>query len=242
MPVRSKGDMLKARGNAIKRAAIHLVAFALVLPVTGLTEESSSRRGSDPNKQRWRGEPAPKQVVLYGFAKVADVGMLSDGPVKETCSHALVPLASAPASKAKPLTGEQEQILADIVTERLWSRLEKTIPVMFAAPPEMPPGGSLVFTGCFVGMDAGNAGKRLVGGGAGASHLAAHIRVFYVDASGSVPFDEFDLAVSGSNDVPAVAAAGLAGGAFKKKSANLEADAGRLADEIIERLNKAQVL
>lgn len=238
IPVRSKGDMLKTRGN-IKRAAMHLLAFALVLPVAALAQESSSSRITGQQKRTWRGEPAPKQVVLYGFAKVADVAMLSDGPVKETCSHALVPLASTSASRIKPLTAEQEQILAETVTERLANRLEKTVPVMFAVPPEMPAEGSLVFTGCFVSMDAGNAGKRFMGVSAGASQLSAHIRVFYLDVSGSIPVDEFDVAVSGSNNVPAV---GLAGGALRKTSANLAGDAERIADQIIERLDKAQVL
>jgi hypothetical protein len=114
--------------------------------------------------------------------------------------------------------------------------------VIFALPPAVPAEGSLVFTGCFTGADAGNAAKRLVGVGLGASNLSAHVRVFYVGASGSVPVDEFDLAVKGSNKLPPLGPAGLTFNTLSEKRETLQADAKRLADSILKKLKKDDLL
>jgi hypothetical protein len=236
--------MTEIKGKAIKLAAINLVVCSLVLSMTmtAVAQESSSSRASDPQKQWLQGDTAPKTVVLYGFADVTDVAMLSDGPVKETCSHALDPSANMFPTKTKPLTTEQQAQLADNVAEELANGLEKRIPVIYAQPPEMPAAGSLVFTGCFVNTDPGSTSKRLVGAGLGSSHLSAHVRVFYAGASGPVPVDEFDVAVNGSNKVPALGTAGLAFNAFRAKRSTLPTDATQLADQILKKLQTDQVL
>jgi hypothetical protein len=110
--------------------------------------------------------------------------------------------------------------------------------VIVASPADIPAAGSLVFTGCFLAADPGNAGKRLIGLGLGASHLSAHVRVFYIGASGAVPVDEFDLAVKGSKKLPPLGAVGLAVNAVSEKRETLQADAKRLADDILKRLKK----
>jgi hypothetical protein len=232
---------MKVKGNVIKRATINLVAILLVLSIPVVAQESSSSRSSDPQKEWLQGEPAAKRVVLYGFANVTDVAMLSDGPVKETCSHALDPSASISPAKVKPLSTEQQAELADTVTEELASGLEKRIAVMYAHPPQMPATGSLVITGCFVDMDPGSTSKRLLGAGLGSSHLSAHVRVLYVGASGTVPVDEFQVAVNSSSKVPALSAAGSAFNAFTAKRSTLPADATRLADEILKKMQANQV-
>jgi hypothetical protein len=182
---------------------------------------------------------APHNALLYGFANVSDLSTLAEGPVKETCSQA-APAESRSATKTtKPPTEDQEAKLADNVTKQLEKRLAKKMPVI-VAPPDTPSAGSLVITGCFMGADAGNAAKRLVGLGLGASHLSAHIRVFYVGASGPVPVDEFDLAVKGSQKLPPLGAGGLAFNAVSEKRETLQADAKRLADGILKKLKKDQ--
>lgn len=233
--------VMQVKSNAIKRAIINLVAFSLVLSITLAAQESSSSRSSDLQKQRLQREPSAKTVVLYRFANVTDIAMLSYGPVKETCSHALNPSGSISRTKVKSLTAEQEIQLTDNVTEELANGLEKKIPVSYAHLFEMPAAGSLVITGCFVDMDPGSTSKRLVGAGLGSSHLSAHVRVFYVEASGAVPVDEFDVAVNGSNKVPALGPAGLAFNAFRAKRSTLSAGATKLADEILKKLEIDQV-
>lgn len=228
---------MQVKSNLIKRAAINLVAFSLVLSITLAAQASSSSRSSNRQKQWLQGEPSAKTVVLYRFANVTDIAMLY-GPVKETCSHALNPSASISPSKVKSPTAEQEIQLTDNVTEELATGLEKKIPVSYADLFEMPATGSLVITGCFVDMDPGSTSKRLVGAGLGSSHLSAHVRVFYVASSGAVPVDEFDVAVNGSNKVPALGAAGLA---FRAKRSTLPADATKLADQILKKLEIDQV-
>jgi hypothetical protein len=185
------------------------------------------------------GQSAPNNAVLYGFAKVSDLPTLAEGPVQETCSQAALPESSSATKATKPPTEDEEAKFADSVTKELEKRLAKKMPVI-VAPPDSPAAGSLVFTGCFVGADRGNAGKRLVGLGLGASHLSAHVRVFYVGASGPVPVDEFDLAVKGSNKLPPLGAVGLAFNAVSEKRETLQADAKRLADSILKKLKKDQ--
>jgi hypothetical protein len=182
---------------------------------------------------------APRNAVLYEFGNVGDLSTLAEGPVRDTCSHAAPPESSSTTKATKPPTEDEEAKLAENVTKQLEKRLAKTMPVL-AAPPDTPAAGSLVITGCFMGADSGNAVKRLVGFGRGASHLSAHVRVFYIGASGPVPVDEFDLAVKGSKKLPPLGAAGLAFNAVSEKNETLQADAKRLADGILKKLKKDQ--
>ena len=108
----------------------------------------------------------------------------------------------------------------------------------YANPPQMPVVGSLVFTGCFVDMEAGSASKRLVGMGISASRLSAQVRVFYAGASGPMPVAEFDVVVKGSQKIPAVGAVGLAFNAGRARNDRLEDDATRLAKEILTTLKQ----
>jgi hypothetical protein len=206
--------------------------LAILVSATAIAQQGDSQ-GS---------HPAPNSAVLYGFANVSDLPTLAEGPVKETCSHYADPSSSTSAAKTKPLTEDEEVNLADGVTKELSKKLAKKMPVIYALPPAVPAGGSLVFTGCFVGADPGNAAKRLVGVGLGASHLSAHVRVFYVGASGPVPVDEFDLAVKGSNKLPPLGPAGLTFNAVSEKRETLRADAKHLADDILKRLKKDDLL
>ena len=226
--------------NAIKRAASKLVEFALILSMTAVAQETQPATASAQDGH-WQGRPAPKLAVLYGFVNVSDLAMLSEGPVKETCRRAIDPAASRSASETEPLTADEEFEVADVVTVELKKGLVKKIGVTFASPPRMPAVGSLVFTGCFVDMDAGSASKRIVGMGLGASQLSAHVRVFYFGASGPVPVDEFDVAVKGSQKVPALGPVGLAFNAARGRKEVLQADARRLAYEILTRLEKDYV-
>jgi hypothetical protein len=176
--------------------------------------------------------------VLYGFVNVSDLPTLAEGPVRETCSNYAVPSPNTSATQTKAPTDDEEAKLADAVTKELTKKLEKNVSVIVASPADIPAAGSLVFTGCFLAADPGNAAGRLVGLGLGASHLSAHVRVFYVGASGPVPLDEFDMAVKGSKKLPPLGPAGLAVNAISEKRETLQADARHLADDILKRLKK----
>jgi hypothetical protein len=232
---------MEGKGNALKRAATTLVGFTLMLSMTAVAQETRSATGV-AEEGHWQGSPAPDVAVLYGFANVSDLPTLAEGPVKETCSRYAVPSASTSATKTKPPTEDQEAKLADGVTRELEKRLSKKMLVIVAPPPDKPAAGSLVFTGCLVGADSGNAAKRLVGVGLGASHLSAHVRVFYVGTSGPVPVEEFDLAVKGSNKLPPLGAGGLAFNAVSDKGKGLQGDSKRLADGILKKLKKDHLL
>jgi hypothetical protein len=188
----------------------------------------------------WQDSPAPNNAVLYTFANISDLSTMPEGPAKETCSQYAASSASTSATKTKPLTQDEEIKLADSVTQELSKELAKNKLPVIVDPQDAPAAGSLVFTGCFVGADPGSATKRLFGMGLGASHLLAHVRVFYVGTSGPVPVDEFDMAVKGSQKLPPLGAGGLAFNAASEKHETLPADAKRLANDILKRLKKDQ--
>ena len=182
--------------------------------------------------------PATHSAVLYEFANVTDLSTLAEGPVKETCSHYAAASANTSPSKTKPLTHDEAVKFADSVNKELAKKLLKEVSVSVAQPADIPSAGSLVFTGCFIGANRGNAAGRLVGFGVGSSHLSAHIRVFYVGASGSVPVDEFNLTVKGSHKLPPLGPAGLTYSAVSEKWETLNVDAKRMADQTLKKLNK----
>jgi hypothetical protein len=193
-------------------------------------------------QEHWAGSPAASSAVLYDFASVSELPTLADGPVKETCSQYAAPTDGTSAAKTKPLTEDEAVKFADSVNIELAKKLAKKMSVSFAQPTDKPAVGSLVFTGCFIGGEPGNAAKRLAGVGLGASHLSAHVRVFYVGGSGPVPVEEFDLAVKGSNKLPPLGAGGLAFNAVSDKGKGLQGDCKRLAGAILKRLKKDQLL
>ena len=122
---------MEATNTAIKRVAIKLVACALILSMTAVAKESKPATTSSQPEAR-QDHPAPKVAVLYGFASVADVLMLSEGPVKETCRRYKFPSSSMSAAKSTnttPLTAEEEFKLSDEVTQELANGLSKKMPV-----------------------------------------------------------------------------------------------------------------
>jgi hypothetical protein len=228
--------LIGGKSISIKRAS-QLAEFALLVSMTTLAQQTQPTTDSAKDVYR-QNHPAPNVAVLYRFANVSDVAMLSEGPVKETCRRATNLSAMASPSRSEALTAEEEFKVADRVTEVLAEGLDKKIPVAYENPPRMPAVGSLVFTGCFVDMEAGSASKRVIGMGHGASRLSAHVRVFYAGASGPMPVAEFDVVVTGSQRVPALGAVGLAFRAGRERSARLEGDATGLAEEILTRLKQ----
>jgi hypothetical protein len=91
-----------------------------------------------------------------------------------------------------------------------------------------------------VSADHGHAAARLIGMGLGASHLSAHVRMFYVEASTPKLIDEFDVTVKGSNKLPPVGPVGLGINAAREMQQTLQADARKLADNILKRWQKDQ--
>jgi hypothetical protein len=207
--------------------------------VLAMMVSASSAMAAD---KHWQGSPAAKSVVLYPFASVNDTSTLTEGPVKQTCSDYAAPSPSTSAKKSTPPTEDEAVSLADGVNKELSKKLAKKMSVSVAQPADTPMTGSLVFTGCFVGADGGSAAKRLIGVGRGASHLSAHVRVFYVGTSGPVPVEEFDLTVKGSNKLPPLGAGGLAINAIGDKGKGLQGDSKRMADAILKTLNKDHLL
>jgi hypothetical protein len=179
--------------------------------------------------------PLPKSAVLYGFANVTDVQALPAGPVKDTCSGYAASSTPKSENRINPLTQDEAVQLAKVVTDELTKRLSKKMPVTVAQAGDVPAEGSLVITGCFVSADRGHAGARLIGLGLGASRLSAHVRLFYAGAPTPKLIDEFDVSVKGSNKLPPAGPVGLGINAVRETQATLQADARKLADNILKR-------
>jgi hypothetical protein len=204
--------------------------FAVLLFSAAIPGKPASSTG-EINTDR----PAPNGATLYGFANITDSTAYPKGLVQQTCNDYARSIASDSGRKASPPTQEEARQLSKAVTDELAKRLSKKMPVTIAKPEDMPSEGSLVITGCFLSADRGNAAARLVGFGLGASHLSSHVRIAYMDGATPKTIDEFDTSVKGSNKLPPAGPVGLGINAVRETQATMQADARRLADNILKR-------
>jgi hypothetical protein len=221
--------MIRGRSMTI---AVPLTVFLFAAVMPGKRASAAGEINTD--------YPAPQTAVLYGFANITDVQTLPAGLVRDTCSGYAASSADKNENKTNPLTQDEAVQLAKGVTDELTKRLSKKMPVTVAQSGDVPAEGSLVITGCFVSADRGHAATRLIGMGLGASHLSAHVRLFYAGASTPKLIDEFDVSVKGSNKLPAAGPVGLGINAVHETQATLEADARKLADNILKRWQNDQ--
>lgn len=188
---------------------------------------------SRAERQTGKSMPGPATAVLYPFADLGSLSTLPDGAVKETCSHAS-PAGNTTATA--PYSGEAE--LSEIVLQELQKHLSQKMSVRIAQPNEQVAPASIIFTGCFTRIDPGNARARLAGMGLGASHITAHIRIYSVTTNGTAPLEEYEVSVKGSKALPPLGPAGLALNAVSERRETLQADAKRLAREILKRMKQ----
>lgn len=99
------------------------------------------------------------------------------------------------------------------------------------------PVGSLIITGCIFKVEEGSAAGRLIGMNLGASRLGAHIVALSKSATGLTPVDSFDVEVKGGSALPPLGPAGLAARAAMQSRQTLSADAKKLADRIVKKLD-----
>jgi hypothetical protein len=104
------------------------------------------------------------------------------------------------------------------------------------------PAGSLVITGCISKAEKGNAAERMIGFGWGASRLNAHVVVLSKADTSLVTVDSFDLHVKGRIVLPPAGPAGIVVHAARQPSQTLSADARKLADQVVKRLDDSMKL
>jgi hypothetical protein len=125
--------------------------------------------------------------------------------------------------------------LLDLISGELEKGLGKKMSVLVDPNPNAIPLGSVIISGCILQADKGNAAGRMMGMGAGASRLSAHIVLLSKTETGFAPVDSFDLDVKGRSFMPPTPAT-LAVNAATAKSKTLSADAKKLAGKIVKKV------
>lgn len=174
-------------------------------------------------------QPKPKQALILPFA-VANNAASSPGPSGNACPKTLDP--------NDVMADTDSQKLIDTISAELQKKLAKKMDARIGEPADEPAVGTLVFAGCLTTIDPGNAAKRMAGMNLGASHLAAHVVVQLKTEDALVVVKEFDATAKGSKTMPPLGAVGVATHAVAETRETLNADAKRLAHEILKTLSK----
>ena len=164
----------------------------------------------------------------------------------------------SPRRSTAPRTPQQEQQVGHAVADALAKHLVSNIQnmglyAMRAAGPVPPTGIDVLILGQLVSIDEGNAAERMIIGlGAGRSDVEAHVQVYESVAGRSIPIETM-VGTAKSSLMPGaaetmgvgavtghllVSAAITAGSqvANQTLSANVDSEAGRLADKVSDQL------
>ena len=173
----------------------------------------------------------PSQAMIYTFAAATNRASVPVTPSDSACPNG----ADRPlAVTANPINPG----LAETINAELTRKLTKKMPVTIARGNDLITPGTLVFTGCLVTANGGNAAKRLVGFDLGSSQLSAHVRVMLQTNTRLTPLQEFDVSVKAGNMLPPLGAAGLFAHVVKERKQTLNADAKKLADQILKKFKE----
>jgi len=174
-------------------------------------------------------QPKPSQALILPFA-VANNAAATPGASGNAC-----PKTSDPNNH---LADSNSQKLIDTISAELQKKLAKKMDARIGQPADELATGTLVLAGCLTTIDPGNAVKRMAGMNLGASHLAAHVVVQLKTEDALVAVKEFDATAKGSRALPPLSVVGVATHAAAERKETLNADARRLADEILKTLSK----
>jgi hypothetical protein len=169
----------------------------------------------------------PKQALILPFA-VANNAAATPGASGDAC----------PKTPGNNLADTDSQKLIDTISAELQKKLAKKMEARVSQPGDEPVNGTLVLAGCLTTIDPGNAAERMAGMNLGASQLAAHVVVQLKTEDALVAVREFDATAKGSKALPPLGMVGVATHAAAERKETLNADAKRLADEILKTLSK----
>jgi hypothetical protein len=169
----------------------------------------------------------PKQALILPFA-VANDAAATPGASGDAC----------PKTPGNNLADTNSQKLIDTISTELQKKLAKKMDARIGQPGDELAVGTLVLAGCLTTIDPGNAAKRMAGMNLGASHLGAHVVVQLKTEDALVAFKEFDATAKGAKVLPPLSVVGVATHAAAERKETLNADAKRLADEILKTLSK----
>lgn len=123
------------------------------------------------------------------------------------------------------------------ISNELQKKLAKQkMTVMLNPDTSSIPVGGLIVSGCIVNAEKGNAAKRIIGLGWGASRLGAHVVLLSKTKTGFTTVDSFDLQVKGRSLTPPTPVT-VAAHAARSRTQTLSADGKKLADRIAKKLD-----
>src|SRR5258707_319779 len=173
----------------------------------------------------------PSRAAIYTFVAATNPASVPATPSDIACPHGA---DRQPYVTANPI----DPRLAETINAELIRRLSKKMPVTIARGNDPIAPGTLVFAGCLVTAKAGNPAERLAGLGLGSSQLSAHVRVLLRTNTRLTPLQEFDVSVKAGNILPPLGPGGLVAYGIKERKQTLNADASKLADQILKKFRE----
>lgn len=190
--------------------------------------------------------PAPDRVLVYNFAVTPQEVQL------DAVGSAITSTLDGTADSAQEV--QVGHAVANAVAKRLVSNIQNMgLNAERASGPVPPTGTDVLIVGQLVSIDQGNEAERVVIGlGAGRSDVEARVQVYESTAGKRIPIETMEgtaksslmpgaaetLGVGGLTGHVLVSAAITAGSqvANQTLSANVDSEAGRLADKVADQL------
>jgi len=180
--------------------------------------------------------PQPKQASIYSFAIAGQPAGETPTPSDASCPKDLD--SGTVAQPSTPVVSMRvNPKLLEAINKQLMRKLAKKMPTTIATSGATIDPNTLVIAGCLTRVDPGNAAKRMAGMNLGASHLNAHVRILLEDGSELKQLQDFDLATRGANPLPPLGPLGVVTHAATESRETLQADAKRLADQIVKKIS-----
>jgi uncharacterized protein DUF4410 len=190
--------------------------------------------------------PAPDRVLVYNFAVTPQEVQL------DAVGSAITSTLDGTADSAQEV--QVGHAVANALAKRLVSNIQNMgLNAERASGPVPPTGTDVLIIGQLVSIDQGNEAERVVIGlGAGRSDVEARVQVYEITAGKRIPIETMEgtaksslmpgaaetLGVGGLTGHILVSAAITAGSqvANQTLSANVDSEAGRLADKVADQL------
>ena len=209
-----------------------LVRSGLILACGLLTTVAYMTATDQPTNSSSGSAVQQPAVAVFRFVpqseSITDSGALSPQACAEYNGSAKSS-ASIAATGPDNLTVDP-RILGTLSNELQQRLSKKNMSVMVDPDPKTIPDGALVISGCIFKADSGRATGRMIGLDTGESRMGAHIVFLSKGETGVTLLDSFDLQVKGDW------ATGLAIDVAKEPLESLRADARKVADQVLKKL------
>jgi len=195
-------------------------------------------------RQEIAGQAAKQQTAaVFRFVVQSESMTNTSGLSSQACpqdnngANTSVASAGSAVATSAPNNAAFDANILDAISNEIQKRLSKKMSVTVDPDPNSIPVGSLIISGCVIKADKGSAAGRMIGMNVGASRLAAHVNVLSKAETGFTPVDSFDVQVKGGSVLPPLGPIGFAAHAAMQPRQTLSADARKLADQVVKKLD-----